>query len=61
MTIHSKVSHIGRLAFFGLSVLILLSLIAAALPGQAAAATCKFRHKVKAGESLIIIANLWLG
>ena len=59
MTTHSKVNRFSRLAFMAFSIFMVLALFAAALPGPAAAATCKFKHKVKAGESLIIIANLY--
>jgi LysM repeat protein len=53
-----KSSWLGRLAFVTLSIILVLAFLAAAAP-QAAAATCKFKHKVKAGESVIIIANLY--
>ena len=59
MTTHSKVNRFGRLAFICLSLLLIMTFIAAALPGSASAAACKFKHTVKAGESLIIIANLY--
>jgi len=42
-----------------LSIALVAALLAAATPQSASAQKCKFTHKVKAGESLIIIANLY--
>jgi LysM repeat protein len=42
-----------------LSITLAFTLLVAAAPQSVAAQTCKFRHTVKAGESLIIIANLY--
>ena len=59
MTTKTKGSRLGRLAFMTLSLFLVLAVLAAAVPQSAGAATCKFTHKVRAGESLIIIANLY--
>jgi len=59
MTIRSKNRRFGRLAVIMLSILLVIAFIAATSPQSAAAAPCKFKHKVKAGETLISIANLY--
>ena len=59
MTTRSKNKRFGRLAIIMLNSLLVLAFIVATSPESAAAAPCKFKHKVKAGETLISIANLY--
>ena len=49
----------SRMAVMIFSVILVLAFLVAAMPASVSAATCKFKHTVKAGESLIIIANLY--
>lgn len=59
MTYRKEKNRMRRLAVILLSTLLVLAFAAASAPQSVSAAPCKFKHTVKAGESLIIIANLY--
>ncbi|MFN2127991.1 MAG: LysM peptidoglycan-binding domain-containing protein [Anaerolineales bacterium] len=49
----------SKTILFGLSALLVVSVVAAVFVQPAAAATCKFKHKVQPGETLSSIADLY--
>ncbi len=60
MTTKLKSNRVYRMILMMLSITLVAAMLVASAPQSASAQKkCKFTHKVKAGESLIIIANLY--